>query len=1283
MQNNQKDIRGNYLSKLLFLWMEPLIFKGYKRKIRSQDIPNLPSNLQVGKMKEDLQKRLSSQKIPFLFLAIMKENICEFIIGGMYLILSNLCELCTIVMGWLILEIAIDPDLYGDRIATKGIIYCCVFTVVSYIGAIANAKYNYSSFLVDIKILTQCTIALFQKSLSLPQDVLSEISIGRFMNVVANDIRSFEYIHIRLMGIFGFGLNFLGSILLIYFLVGPIGLVGLVVICTNIIIMVSATPMLAKLKSKNLAFTDERVKFINQVIKNMRVVKMFGWEKLTRWYVKRIRRKEWVYGLCFALLRSSADILFLQGASPLAIFSTFLVSYLTDSPIEFGRAVLCFMLYQQVQTTTTQFTSFVSASVDLYISGSRISKIFNIQVSKKTRNRVTSSINSKYCIDIHDLTVEWSNRSKGLDNINLKVSKEPGLVFVTGAVGSGKSTLLLTLCDEISQHQGMAQVNGRVAYSPQESWVFSGSIRDNILVGNALDYDRYWEVVTVCGLMHDLDLWNERDLTLVGERGITLSGGQKARVALARNVYTVADIYLLDDPLSAVDTRVSKHIFEECILRFLRDKVVILVTHQTNFARDNDRIVVLETGRIIRDEIFKKTKKFITGVSGDENHCKSNDEVPVVDFDDIKVEERQTGENKPISTALSEEESKYTNFWIYLKYFNVGGISLTILLLLFTFISNTAQLLFIWWIQKLMWLAAISHSYDNTTVRVLNQTSFSAPAWFVQMSSKEHFVVITALITGAIFFLIQEWFTCIVLTWKAAIKLHSTLFQSVLNTCMRFFEINPSGRILNRFSKDVGYVDSDIPRHLLDHWIMIFMIIFSLIATCIVSELLILPVIILIFFFVGIIAYSLPIVIELRRLESLTRSPLYSHISLTLQGMTTIRSLGMQQTFEKDLLYHLNEHTKIWYTLLASEAWFVQRISFIIRTFLSIVIWIAFVGNYYYKVNTNIALIFQVLLNIPVQLYLTSLYAVSLHILMVAVERILSYIKLKPETGKKASILKKIDSRTHREMFHGGTITFENVYLKYAEDLPMVLRGVNFHVVGGSKVGIVGRTGAGKSSIINALFRLTNLSKGRILIDGVDISHFRLNHLRTQLSVIPQDPMLFTGTLRFNLDPSDQYSDSEIWSSLEHVKLRDLVSSLKGGLFAHVQEDGSNFSVGEKQLFCLARALLKNSRILVVDEATANVDHHTDGKIQSTLRTSFCDRTVINIAHRLNTVIDYDRIVVLDKGEIVEMDHPYLLIQDSQTYLSQLVSQTDSATQMVLRRSAHTAYTKLCSNPNK
>ena len=396
--------------------------------------------------------------------------------------------------------------------------------------------------------------------------------------------------------------------------------------------------------------------------------------------------------------------------------------------------------------------------------------------------------------------------------------------------------------------------------------------------------------------------------------------------------------------------------------------------------------------------------------------------------------------------------------------------------------------------------------------------------------------------------------------------------------------------------------------------------------------------------------------------------------------MTTIRTLGMQRKVEKDFIYHLDAYTKVLVALQSTAGWFFQRLTLLVRIFLSVVIWISFVENYYYRGNENIALSFQILLNASILFSYASFLAVNLDILMVSVERIMSYIKLKPETEREGSDKKttKLGETqaitTHQGILYEGSITFENVYLKYADDLPMVLKGISLKVVGGSKVGIVGRTGAGKSSIINALFRLTSISGGRILIDGVDIAQFKLNRLRTQISVIPQDPMLFTGTLRFNLDPSDQFSDSEIWSSLDHVQLRGVVASLQGGLMADVQEDGNNFSVGEKQLLCLARALLRSTRILVVDEATANVDHFTDAKIQKTLRTSFSNQTVLSIAHRLNTVIDYDRIVVIDKGEIVEADYPHLLLQDEQSYLSKLVSQTDPATQMILRKSAHNAY---------
>ena len=1286
-KNCANDSRGNILSRLLFLWLEPFIFKSYKRKTQFQDIPKLPTEFQAEILKDKFQKNWNSRQKPSLFRTIITQNKIDFIRGGMYLVLANICELCSIVMGWLILEIAINRDKNDSSIAIHGIIYCCSYTAVVLIGAICGGVYIYESHSLDSKVFTQYITIFFQKTLYLPQDILNEISIGRIINMVTNDIMSLENQCYSLQTIWGFPVTFIGSTFLLYFYVGPIGLIGIGVVCVNVIIMVAATPLLGKMKSQILFYTDKRVKFTNQVIRNMRVVKMFGWENITNRYVKGIRKMEMRYRLLHNLLNRGAYMLFFLIENPIAIYTTFLVSYLTNSPIDLGRSVLCFLLYQQIQIASTQFMLCIAKCVELYISGKRISAFLNIVVNKEQDHRVPPS-EDRSRIDIHNLSVVWSNGSKGLEIFDLKVSNEPQLIFVTGAVGAGKSTLLLMLGNEISQFRGSVEVNGSIAYSAQESWVFSGSIRDNILVGNEFESDRYWKVVSACGLIPDLEQFSESDLTLVGERGITLSGGQKARVSLARSVYIVADIYLLDDPLGAVDSHVSKHILEECIQGFLRDKVIILATHQTRFIRDSDRVLLLENGRIVSDTKFYKVKcvndkEIISEIPGVENQ--SGREiiecgVGVVDLDCLNGDENKIGDIKPMSTALIEEELDHTRISIYPKYFKIGGVFLTLLLLLFTVLSNSTQILFIWWVQKLLWVASLTNSYDNTTLLSDNSTNATipiAPAWFIHIISREHFIIITAITFSSVFFLSQEWFTFIILMSRVTIKLHQKMFKSLLDTSIRFFELNPSGRILNRFSKDVFSTDYDIPYAFLDFWIILFSVIFPLIASCIFQKFLILPSIFLIVLSFACVHYYLPTATALRSIKSLRRSPLYSHIALTLQGMTTIRTLRMQKKVEEDFFYHVDSYTKVCVTLQSTIGWYIQRLTSIVRIFLSIVIWIAFIDNYYYNTNENIALSFQILLNISAMFTYASVMAINLDVLMISVERMISYIKLKPEIENESCMkTTKSDSQVILTAgnFHQGNITFENVYLKYADDLPMVLKGISLEIVGGSKVGIVGRTGAGKSSIINALFRLTVLSGGRIMIDGVDISNFKLNRLRTQISVIPQDPMLFTGTIRFNLDPSDQFSDSELWSSLEHVQLRGLIASLQGGLLASVQEDGNNFSVGEKQLLCLARALLRSTRILVVDEATANVDHFTDAKIQKTLRTSFVNQTVISIAHRLNTVIDYDRIVVMDKGEIVEVDCPHLLLQNSQSYLSKLVSQTDSTTQMALRASARKAY---------
>ena len=616
---------------------------------------------------------------------------------------------------------------------------------------------------------------------------------------------------------------------------------------------------MAKMRAKNLAFTDKRVKFLNQVLKNMRVVKMFALEKLVQRVVKRIRRKEWIFGMSYTLLRTVASPVIFTFGNYFAIYITFLVSYFTDSPIGFGKAVLCFMLYMQIQNYASNFIQCVAACVEIFVSGNRISKYLHIKASKKINPQNITSMDGAKCIHIQNLNVEWPNHSKGLENINLTVSNEPQLIFVTGAVGAGKSTLLLTLCNEIFEYQGSVQVRGRIAYAAQESWVFSGTIRDNIIVGSEFEYDHYWKVIAACGLMPDLETLTDRDLTLVGERGITLSGGQKARVALARTVYTVADIYLLDDPLGAVDTHVSKLIFEECIQGLLRGKVVILATHQTRFARDHDRMVILENGRILEDNKYKKAKweGFSELIGMDEsNQCKEKEvdtNVGIVDLDCVRKREGEMTELKPLSTALSEEISDHAKFWIYPKYFKTGGLCFTFLLILFTVVSNLAQLSFVWWVQKFMWLASIAHSYDNVnfTTNYANQTWTIAPPWFLHIISFKHYIAITALLVGIVVFLTNEWLLITIIAWRATVKLHSKMMKSVLSTSIRFFEINPSGRVLNRFSKDVGYADFNITVMFIEYWILLFGIIFPVIAACFVQKILILPGIVLIIVFFG------------------------------------------------------------------------------------------------------------------------------------------------------------------------------------------------------------------------------------------------------------------------------------------------------------------------------------------------------------------------------------------------------------------------------------------------
>ncbi|KAH3901580.1 uncharacterized protein SCDLUD_001343 [Saccharomycodes ludwigii] len=1101
------------------------------------------------------------------------------------------------------------------------------------------------------------------------------------------------------------------ALTLLYKLLGWSALIGASLMILLLPITFRLANWLGDLQRKNLAVTDKRIQKLNETFQAIRIIKFFSWEENFERDLISIRDEELKLLLYRSLVWSCSAFVWFITPSIVTSASFAFYIYVQRETLTTPVAFTALSLFTLLRNPLDQLSDMLSFVIQSKVSLDRVQDFLNEEDTAKY-DQLTISHDK---LGFQNATVAWDNgnnqffKLKNL-NIDFKIGK---LNVVIGPTGSGKTSLLMGLLGEMDLLEGKVFVpsldprddlvieadgmTNSIAYCSQAAWLLNDTVKNNILFNSPYNEERYHAVVEACGLKRDFEILNAGDQTEIGEKGITLSGGQKQRVSLARALYSFSRHLLLDDCLSAVDSHTALWIYENCISGpLMENRTCILVSHNVALTLKNAHwVVILENGKVkdqgeplellnrssfgddefIKTSILSKTASSVNLASKSavdlKNSNNTKDAKPVTKRNDI-ADQIKAKEGK-----LIEEETKsngVVSIDVY-KWFAklFGGWKMVLFLACVFIVANGTNIWQSWWVRN--WA---SHNIPSAVMSVIyNIVPKTVSGLFITDSSYEGEIISVAeskeTHSTKFYLLIYFGIGVLYATLSAAKsiinfiaginasrKIFVAVLEKVLYAKLRFFDSTPIGRIMNRFSKDIESVDQELTPFVEGAFISLVQCISTIFLIGYIT-----PGFLIIAILIGFMYYLVGYFYlcgsrELKRFESISRSPIHQHFSETLVGVTTIRAFGDERRFMLQNLNKIDENNKPFFFLWVANRWLAFRVDLIGAL-------VIFFSGCFIMLNiknldaglAGISLTYAISFT-DSALWLVRLYS-NVEMTMNSVERLKEYMDIEQEPQNKDGFIPPADWPSE------GKIDVTDLSLRYAPNLPKVIKNVSFTVEPSSKVGIVGRTGAGKSTIITALFRFLDPETGYIKIDNVDITSIPLKRLRQSITIIPQDPTLFSGTLKTNLDPYDEFSDDSIYEALTRVNLitpEELDSKVlpsNGGtdesasitsentnkfldLTNEVTEGGSNLSQGQRQLVCLARSILRSPKVMLLDEATASIDYKSDAKIQQTIREEFRNSTILTIAHRLRSIIDYDKILVMDAGEVKEYDHPYSLL---------------------------------------
>ncbi|XP_058243562.1 ATP-binding cassette sub-family C member 8 [Hemibagrus wyckioides] len=1386
----------NLLSKSTYWWMNTFITSAHKRPIHLKTIGKLPIAMRALTNYQKLRKAFSAQKERGIIHARGPRPIWYALrqaFGGP-LLLSITHRFLADLLGFagplcisgIVHHISRDNHTIKPPVKLLGIQFISsqaflanayVLAVLLFLALLLQRTFLQASYYaaietgIKIRGAIQCKIYNKIMCLSTSNMSMGDMTISQICNLVARDTEQLMWFFFLCPNLCAMPVQITTGVILLYYLLGISALIGAAVIAVLAPMQYFVATQLSRTQKSTLEYSSERLKKTNEMLRGIKLLKLYAWEHIFRSSVEETRKKELTSLRAFALYTSLS--IFINAAIPItAVLTTFVVhAYVhssTDTALSPAVAFASLSLFHILVTPLFLLSSVLHSTVKALVSVQKLSEFFaseeielhqepktptptntsnhsniksvymlQLQASKlvKRKNKAKQDKNSNIpqqdpnpnmsvgneeniCLKIVNGYFTWMQGCPTLTNIDIKVPFG-ALTMIVGQVGCGKSSLLLAALGEMQKISGSVTWNklpdqeeeennrlldnhvagpkapekrGSVAYASQRPWLLNATVEENILFDMAPNKKRYAEVIEACQLQPDLDALPQGDQTVVGERvslslsqGIILSGGQRQRISVARALYQQSKVVFLDDPFSALDIHLSDHLMLEGILKFLRQekRTVVLVTHKLQYLPHADWIIAMKDGTVqtqgtLKDiqcaepELFEhwktlmnrqnkenavelKRKSFRRMYSRDTLATEDEDEavlcsisvvLPIIaspvwtigisPASSLVVRQVKDGSLCTDEDSLTTElRQRNTMLWGSLgTYLRTAGLLLLSLLILSQLTKHSLMLAIDYWLAY--WTSqAITARLDSAERNCTSaQNCVLSHSLYLQVFCGLCFLgIVLCLITSVA----VEW-----MGLRVAQELHCSLLRIIILAPMRLFETTPLGNILNRFSGDINVIDQHIPvtMECLSRSTLL-----CVSAVGIISY--ITPVFLIALLPLAIICYFIQKYFrvasrDLQQLEDSTQIPLLSHYSVTIEGLTTIRAFRHEQKFKKKFLEYSDANNIASLFLTAANRWLEVRMEYI-GAFVVLIAAVASISSALYSELSaglvGLGLTYALMVSNYLNWMVRNL--ADMEVQLGCVKRISSLLNTEPENYTGEMTPAQVPAGWPKY----GEIQIKNLSVRYDSSLKPVLKRVNVHIKPGQKVGICGRTGSGKSSFSLALFRMVDTCEGRIIIDGIDIAKLPLQTLRSKFSIILQDPILFSGTIRFNLDPERKATDRMLWEALDIAQLTPVVEALPGGLDAMVTEGGENFSQGQRQLFCLARAFVRKSSILIMDEATASIDMATESILQKVVMTAFADRTVVNIAHRVHTILGSDVVIVMKRGAILEYDRPDVLLE--------------------------------------